>query len=117
MKFILLLILLTLFGCSTSDIERVNSIASEAHHVGKIIEKDEARNRILVDEILISIDRNEPSLIWFKISDETILVDADENKVDYTKLGKGDLVEVWNDGVILHSYPGQGLATKIKMIP
>lgn len=114
--FIGIISLFIFVGCGLSDIDRVKDISSDAHHIGKIAEKDEENNTILVEEIIKHNDE-ELGAMWLRITSKTEILDIDEKEINFSELKEGQLVEAWNDGGIRESQPGRSSAVKIKLIP
>ena len=110
------LALFILAGCGQSDVERVKGIQSDAHHTGKIIKKDRGNDRILVEELISNSDQP-LSTLWITINDETEVLDTEGNVISFGKLKRGQLIEAWNNGMILESLPGQTTAIKINLLP
>ena len=108
------IILFILSSCSESNVELAKDVSGDAHHVGEILKK--SKSRILVEEVLSNY--GQPlSQVWVTINSETVMLDSEGNQIEINGLKKGQLVEVWNDGRILESYPAQTNAIKIKLIP
>ncbi|MGY3718471.1 DUF3221 domain-containing protein [Sutcliffiella cohnii] len=108
-----IVIVFLLAACDThDDMELKVDATSDAQHIGKIIRK--SKNTILVEE-LVSVNGQPLGKIWVSINDETEIVDSEGTTIKFAQLKKGQLVEVWNNGIILESDPAKTKALKIKI--
>ncbi|RXJ04410.1 DUF3221 domain-containing protein [Anaerobacillus alkaliphilus] len=109
--FITLIALFLIVGCGPSDLEKIQEITSDAHHKGKITKIDD---RVLVQELIANYYPT-PVVVSLLVSNKTEILDANDNKIDFSELRKGQLVEVWVDGW-RESDPLKAGALKIKLI-
>ncbi|KMJ59096.1 hypothetical protein AB685_08510 [Bacillus sp. LL01] len=111
-KTIYIVLTLFLVACGSDEVEIASNLKSDAHHIGKIVKVDRKNNRLFLEEIQNHLDQP-LSKIWITINEETELLSDHNNEIKTTDLKKGDHVEVWNNGRILESNPGQTTAVKI----
>ncbi len=62
------------------------------------------------------IDDLEGDAIWVNVTENTDILDSDNNLVLFEELEVGMLVQIWVDGVILESYPAHGTAERIVVL-
>lgn len=119
MRFTILLIttfviIITVYNQESPEVDFKQVTTGDANHVGEIIQKK--GESVLIEERYTHF--NQPlSLIWITINDETDIFTDQQEETTLTKLKKGDMVEVWNDGMILESYPAKTTALKIRRLP
>jgi uncharacterized protein YcfL len=111
-----IIVLFILVGCGQNDLERVKGISSDAHHIGKIVEKNKESKKILVKELIANI-YDEPIVVSISIFNSTSIYDTEGNEINFEDLKKGQLVEVWIDGFLSETDPVKGGAKKLILIP
>ncbi|MCG1021472.1 DUF3221 domain-containing protein [Sutcliffiella horikoshii] len=86
----------------------------DAHHLGKVLQKK--GETILLEEQYNHY--NQPlSKLWVTVNEVTEILTAEGEETTISVVRKGDMVEVWNDGVVLESHPGKTTALKLRKLP
>lgn len=105
--FLMIGVLYFVFRVDTNNQE----IIEDSFVVGEIYD-------ISDDRVLIAEQRNEfgeffGAAGWFRITEETEILNQKMEKIDFNELSLGLKVEAWSDGMILESYPVQTSAKRI----
>ncbi|WP_274364284.1 hypothetical protein [Paenibacillus thermotolerans] len=91
-------------------------ISEEPEMKGEITAIDGKRVLVVDRDKLIGTEIKEPDAAWYSLSSDTALVDSDTGG----EMAAGDLrigfqVNVWSDGMMLTSYPGQTTALRLEV--
>ena len=84
---------------------------------GVVTDIDEQGRNLLVTQVTDSGGNSAVRAVRFAVTEKTALTDSQGNELAFDRIRVGDRVEAWHTGPLRESFPEQGEASKIVLLP